>query len=92
MKRTSVALAAIAAFAAIGALTVLKPGLSPLRLIKAVGAQATGTAIYYRHPDGLPSYSLTPKITPERGAWYTRPVVLGVIMLVAVIVLDVIFR
>jgi SSS family solute:Na+ symporter len=48
-----------------------------------------------RQPDealaGL-TYSLTPKVEGERGAWYTRPVVLGVIMIAAVIVLNVIFR
>jgi len=75
MKRTIVALAAIAAFAAIGALTALKPDLSPMRLIRAapVGAQATGTTIYYRHPDGLPSYSLTPKQTPDGRAYQPVP-------------------
>ncbi len=67
MKRAIVAVAAIAAFAAIGALTVWKPEVSPLRLVKAApdGAQATGAIIYYRHPDGLPSYSSTPKKTPD---------------------------
>jgi SSS family solute:Na+ symporter len=38
------------------------------------------------------TYSLTPKIEAERGPWYTRPVVLGVIMITAVIILDIIFR
>jgi Cu(I)/Ag(I) efflux system membrane fusion protein len=67
MKRAIAALAAITAVAAIGALTILKPGLSPLRPIEAApaGAQAAGAIIYYRHPDGLPSYSLTPKKTPD---------------------------
>src|SRR5882757_1695426 len=67
MKRAIVALAAIAAVAAIGALTILKPGLSPLRPIEAApaSAQAAGAVIYYRHPDGLPAYSLTPKKTPD---------------------------
>jgi SSS family solute:Na+ symporter len=37
-------------------------------------------------------YSLTPKINRETGPWYMRPVVLGVIMLVAVFVLNLIFR
>jgi len=36
-------------------------------------------------------YSMTPRVEAERGAWYMRPVVLGVIMMVGVIVLDVIF-
>src|SRR5712671_5893457 len=67
MKRAIVVFVAIAAFAAIGVLTVRKPELSPLRQIGAapVGAQATGAVIYYRDPDGLPSYSLTPKKTPD---------------------------
>jgi solute:Na+ symporter, SSS family len=37
-------------------------------------------------------YSLTPRDRSEHGAWYMRPVVLGVIMMVGVIVLNVIFR
>jgi solute:Na+ symporter, SSS family len=48
-----------------------------------------------RQPDealaGL-TYSLTPKVTEERGPWYMRPVLLGVVMLVAVVILNVIFR
>jgi SSS family solute:Na+ symporter len=48
-----------------------------------------------RRPDealaGL-TYSLTPKISEERGPWYTRPVVLGVIILTAVIALNILFR
>jgi SSS family solute:Na+ symporter len=48
-----------------------------------------------RRPDealaGL-TYSLTPKVGEERGAWYTRPVVLGVVILAAVIALNIIFR
>jgi SSS family solute:Na+ symporter len=37
-------------------------------------------------------YSMTPKIEHAHGAWYMRPVTLGVIMIVGVVVLDVIFR
>jgi SSS family solute:Na+ symporter len=37
-------------------------------------------------------YSLTPKITDERGRWYLSPVALGVIMLAGVIALDIVFR
>ncbi|WP_372782214.1 sodium:solute symporter family protein [Phenylobacterium sp.] len=37
-------------------------------------------------------YSLTPKVVVEQGAWYMRPVVLGVIMMVAVVILNIIFR
>src|SRR4051794_40717339 len=75
MKRPILALAAIAAFAAIGALTVRKPGPPPFRPIEAAraGAQATEAIIYYRHPDGLPSYSLTPKQTPDGRAYQPVP-------------------
>jgi SSS family solute:Na+ symporter len=38
------------------------------------------------------TYALTPKVGEGHGAWYTRPVVLGVIMIAAVVVLNVIFR
>ena len=38
------------------------------------------------------TYALTPKIGRETGPWYTQPVVLGVIVLVAVIGLNIIFR
>jgi SSS family solute:Na+ symporter len=38
------------------------------------------------------TYSLTPQVGKERGAWYTRPVVLGVIMMAAVIALNIVFR
>jgi SSS family solute:Na+ symporter len=37
-------------------------------------------------------YSLTPKIVRETGPWYMRPVVLGVIMLTATVILNLIFR
>jgi SSS family solute:Na+ symporter len=37
-------------------------------------------------------YSLTPRTTDEPGPWYQRPVTLGVIMLAAALVLNVIFR
>ncbi|MGZ6015398.1 MAG: hypothetical protein ACXWKM_06600, partial [Phenylobacterium sp.] len=37
-------------------------------------------------------YSLTPKIVRETGPWYMRPVVLGVIMITATVVLNLIFR
>ncbi|HZZ70241.1 MAG TPA: sodium:solute symporter family protein [Phenylobacterium sp.] len=37
-------------------------------------------------------YSLTPKIVHETGPWYMRPVILGVIMLTATVVLNLIFR
>jgi membrane fusion protein, copper/silver efflux system len=61
-----IAAAAVSA-AAVGGLTVLKPDLSPFShaaMTYAV-AQEAGAAIYYRHPDGLPVYSLTPKRTPD---------------------------
>jgi solute:Na+ symporter, SSS family len=37
-------------------------------------------------------YSLTPKVAVAKGAWYMHPVLLGVILLAATIVLNVIFR
>ena len=37
-------------------------------------------------------YSLTPKVIGERGPWLTSPVGLGVIMLTAVVILNIIFR
>ena len=37
-------------------------------------------------------YSLTPKIVRETGPWYMRPVVLGVIMIAATVVLNLLFR
>ena len=37
-------------------------------------------------------YSLTPKIAPEKGAWWMNPVLLGVIMLTATVVLNLLFR
>jgi SSS family solute:Na+ symporter len=41
--------------------------------------------------EGL-TYALTPKIHDEKSVWYARPVVLGVIMIAAVVVLNLIFR
>jgi SSS family solute:Na+ symporter len=38
------------------------------------------------------TYALTPKIHDERGAWYTRPVILGWIMIAAAVILNLIFR
>jgi SSS family solute:Na+ symporter len=37
-------------------------------------------------------YSLTPKITHAKGPWYMRPVVLGVILITATVILNLIFR
>ena len=37
-------------------------------------------------------YSLTPKTADERGPWYANPVTLGIIMLTAALVLNIIFR
>ena len=69
MKRAILACIAAAAVsaAAVGGLMVLKPDLSPLNragMTSAV-AQEAGAVIYYKHPDGLPDYSLTPKKTPD---------------------------
>jgi membrane fusion protein, copper/silver efflux system len=69
MRRTILACVAAAAVsaAAVGGLIVSKPDLSRLggvRMTSAV-AQEAGATIYYRHPDGLPAYSLMPKKTPD---------------------------
>ena len=69
MKRAILACAAVAAFsaAAVGGFVALKPGLlrfSQTEMMPAV-AQEAGGVIYYRHPDGLPAYSLKPKKTPD---------------------------
>ena len=37
-------------------------------------------------------YSMTPKVQHTHGAWYMRPVTLGVIMIVGVVALDIVFR
>ena len=37
-------------------------------------------------------YSLTPKIPPEKGAWWMNPVLLGVIALTATLGLNLLFR
>ncbi len=37
-------------------------------------------------------YSLTPKIMPQKGAWYMNPVLLGVIMLTITVALNLLFR
>jgi solute:Na+ symporter, SSS family len=37
-------------------------------------------------------YSLTPRVGGETGPWYMRPVTLGVIMIVAVVILNIVFR
>jgi Cu(I)/Ag(I) efflux system membrane fusion protein len=69
VKRAILACVAVAAVsaAAVGGLMVSKPDLSPLGgggMTSAVAEEA-GAAIYYRHPDGLPAYSMTPKKTPD---------------------------
>ena len=69
MKRAILACVAVAAFSAAagGGLMFLKPHLVPLsrtEMMSAV-AQEAGAVIYYRHPDGLPAYSLTPAKTPD---------------------------
>jgi Cu(I)/Ag(I) efflux system membrane fusion protein len=73
VKRVILACVAVAAIsaAAVGGLMVLKPDLSPLShagMTYAV-AQEAGTVIYYRHPDGLSAYSLTPIKTPDGRAY-----------------------
>jgi SSS family solute:Na+ symporter len=37
-------------------------------------------------------YSLTPKVGGETAPWYMRPVALGVVLIAAVVVLNLIFR
>ena len=37
-------------------------------------------------------YSLTPKIKDEEKAWYLRPATLGVVLLIACVILNIIFR
>jgi Cu(I)/Ag(I) efflux system membrane fusion protein len=68
MKRAILACVAVAAFsaAAVGGFMILKPHLAPssrTEMLSAV-AQEAAAIIYYRHPDGLPAYSLTPAKTP----------------------------
>jgi Cu(I)/Ag(I) efflux system membrane fusion protein len=79
VKRPLLACAtAVAVLAAVvGGLLVLKPDLSPIRalVMKAAAAQEAADIIYYRHPDGLPNYSLLPAKTPD-GRDY-RPVLKG---------------
>ena len=59
--------AAVIAAAAVG--VVWRPFVSPSgdtkhsHLIEQARAEPAGAAIYYQHPDGKPSYSLTPKKT-----------------------------
>jgi membrane fusion protein, copper/silver efflux system len=69
MKRAIWACIAVAAFstAAVGGFMTLKSHLAPFsqtEMMSAV-AQEAGAVIYYRHPDGLPAYSLTPVKTPD---------------------------
>jgi Cu(I)/Ag(I) efflux system membrane fusion protein len=60
-----VAVAAVSA-AAVGGLMALKPELLPFHLgPTATSTAQEGTVIYYRHPDGLPNYSLMPAKTPD---------------------------
>ena len=70
MKRSvMVAIAAAVIAAAVG--VVWRPFVSPRadtkhsHLMEQAHAEPAGAAIYYQHPDGKPSYSLTPKKTPD---------------------------
>jgi Cu(I)/Ag(I) efflux system membrane fusion protein len=77
VKRVILACLAVATVlaAALGGLVVLKPDFSPLShagMTDAV-AQEAGTVIYFRHPDGLPAYSLTPIKTPDGRAYLPVP-------------------
>jgi membrane fusion protein, copper/silver efflux system len=75
MKRillVCIAAAAVSA-AAVGGLMAAKPELLPFRSGPTTTAAAPeGTVIYYQHPDGLPTYSLTTARTPDGRAY--RPV------------------
>jgi membrane fusion protein, copper/silver efflux system len=79
VKRPLLACAAAVALlaAAVGGILVLKPDLSPIRAVamRPAAAEQATAVIYYRHPDGLPNYSLTPAKTPD-GRDY-RPVLKG---------------
>jgi len=56
--------------AAVGGLMVVKPELLPGRPSPTMTATAhEGAVIYYRNPDGLPNYSLTPAKTPDGRAY-----------------------
>jgi Cu(I)/Ag(I) efflux system membrane fusion protein len=77
VKRAILGCVAVAAVsgATVGGLMVLKPDLSPLShaaMTYAV-AQEAGTVIYYKHPDGLPAYSLTPTKTPDGRNYISVP-------------------
>jgi len=72
MKRILLVCVAVAALsaAAVGGLMAVKPELLPFRPGPTITATAQeGTVIYYRHPDGLPNYSLTPAKTPDGRAY-----------------------
>jgi Cu(I)/Ag(I) efflux system membrane fusion protein len=55
--------------AAVGGLMAVKPELLPFRPSPMTATAQEGTVIYYRHPDGLPNYSLTPAKTSDRRAY-----------------------
>jgi membrane fusion protein, copper/silver efflux system len=68
MRRMVVACVAVAAISAatVSGWMALKPEHWPHPIpIMAAVAQDVGGVIYYRHPDGLPNYSLTPARTPD---------------------------
>jgi len=68
MRRMVVACVAVAAVSAatVSGWMALKPERWPHPIpIMAAVAQDVGGVIYYRHPDGLPNYSLTPARTPD---------------------------
>ena len=71
MKRAVVVTATVAAFIAaavgfvIGRAQYQLAAPSKLAILTPAVAQAAGEPIYYQHPDGKPSYSLTPMKTPD---------------------------
>jgi membrane fusion protein, copper/silver efflux system len=71
VKPVIIGAAAAAIFAAaVGGYVVGHHGLrladvSPIEVITPAAAQSGGAVIYYQDPDGRPSYSLTPRKTPD---------------------------
>ena len=68
----AVALIAAVAGAFVGVLALR--GAGPMAMSASVAAEPTGTPIYYQDPDGKPSYSLTPRKTPDGRNYRAVPV------------------
>jgi Cu(I)/Ag(I) efflux system membrane fusion protein len=67
MNRAAIAGAAVAVLAAagVGFLAGAIPRAKPFEPVVSAAAAADSATIYYQDPDGKPSYSLTPKKTPD---------------------------